>query len=322
METASPCTLKQPLQQGLSVPFRVTGVTTESRILLSNGSPLMNVPFSAVRNVFGDSGSIHDVKEGQFSTTFKIEDITEQQKKTGSNFIVIKGIFLSTNVTAKIYHTGYVQLYGLCDRPNLTSDEMGHVLMGFLSMTLSGKFDISGYSALKVISLSAFHPGVSEDNVSFDLGAMEKALARSYPKMTLSHNARNKSVVVRKGEKSGSMQVYSTGTFQLLGVKEDPQVYLDLMVKTIAENPEVIQAGSRKRKQRASTVSVSACKTSRVATTVQVVRGTSEAETRVFLRAAADSALLERFLDVSGEEVVLLEMDVAQDLLAEFFSES
>lgn len=314
------CALKHHLE-ALSVPFRATGVSIESRILLADGSPLLNLSFSIVQFLFGETGSIHDIVDGLFSSTFRIENISEQQKKSGSNFILIKGSLLMTNVTAKIYHTGYVQLYGLCDRISLTSDEMGHVLMGFLSEKLSQKYDVTGYSELRVISLSAFHPGVSEDNACFDLEAMERVMAKSFPEMSLSHNGRNKSLIVRKGDKAGSMQIYSTGTFQLMGVKEDPQSYLDLMVAIVTASPEVLVAGSKKRKQRANTVSVSACKTARVTTTAQVVRGTSERETRRFLREPEESELLATFLEV-GEGVIELlgEMEVAQDLLAEFFS--
>lgn len=57
---------------------------------------------------------------------------------------------------------------------------------------------------------------MSEDNFSFDLESFEKATAARHPSTQLSHNTRNKSLVVRLGAKSGSMMIYSTGTFQLL----------------------------------------------------------------------------------------------------------
>lgn len=55
-------------------------------------------------------------------------------------------------MTIKIYHMGYVQVYGLADHGQLSGEEAAHVMMGFVASKLAEKYTVTGYGAVKFIS--------------------------------------------------------------------------------------------------------------------------------------------------------------------------
>lgn len=264
-----------------------------------------------------------------------IDSIGTQQKigakMSDVNFYVIKLLFLERNISIKLYAHGYVQVYGIADTFELGASDCAHFLLGFLAMKLSESFpEVYGYRDVKVTALAAFHPGFSESGFGFNLEATEFALRSLDPMLVMSRNARNGSLIVRREEekkksskegKSGSLQIYTTGTMQLMGVKDDPQTYLELVKRAVEFNSEILIASSKKRKKRSTTLTASVCKMARqlegVSSKISRLSEDSSS-TSTFVPTLRDSQNLSFAIDAVQLDLSLSLL--GDDLVSEFFS--
>mmetsp|Transcript_15859 Transcript_15859/g.37507 ORF Transcript_15859/g.37507 Transcript_15859/m.37507 type:complete len:317 (+) Transcript_15859:536-1486(+) len=135
----------------------------------------------------------------------------------------------------------------------MTASEASTVVGNFFVQQLQTDpsfIGVRGFTNLRVMSLSAFHEGVSEHGLQFDVDALEKAYLAEHPELELKRNQRNNSLVVRLGPKLGSQIFYTTGTTQLMGVRGDPNLHLTTLRRLLALHPAAVVVNTLGRKRR------------------------------------------------------------------------
>mmetsp|Transcript_36082 Transcript_36082/g.83740 ORF Transcript_36082/g.83740 Transcript_36082/m.83740 type:complete len:273 (-) Transcript_36082:216-1034(-) len=185
-----------------------------------------------------------------------VDESRLDQGRRGTNFLVLKLKFLDMNVSAKIYTSRYVQLFGFKDTVIEAEDAalfLLDLLLRVINMVAPDPFQAP--AELDVMARSAFHIGVSELGMCFDLSVIEALLrevaATSQPSMEVNRNARNGSVIVRHAGE-GSQIFHSTGTLQLMGVRGRPAHFLEATRQLLLNHPEALIHATRKRKKRAN----------------------------------------------------------------------
>lgn len=101
------------------------------------------------------------------------------------------------------------------------------------------------------------------------------------------------------------------------GVKSeaDAETFLNLVREVVAKHGDaVLVPGSKKRKQRDSTVTMSTCKSARKAD-VLIVRGTEEVETKNFLGSKDNDTLLQTVVSLDSTPLMFLHDAGVEDLL-------
>jgi len=206
--------------------------------------------------VFGQPGTVHEVSSSHFSADIEIDDVqleaSRAQKTT--NFILLKLKIMDMNVSVKIYHSRYVQLFGFKDTA-VEAENAALFVVGFLTSLINDgvtpPFDPP--TGVTVMAISAFHVGVSELGMCFDLDVLERALratAATQPNMTIRRNTRNHSLILRLGEKCGSQLFHGTGTLQLMGIREPPASFLAATKALLERHPDALLGSTKKRKKR------------------------------------------------------------------------
>mmetsp|Transcript_29020 Transcript_29020/g.67280 ORF Transcript_29020/g.67280 Transcript_29020/m.67280 type:complete len:478 (-) Transcript_29020:414-1847(-) len=237
----------------LSLPFRVTSVSYEG-LFVSN--ELVSVDLEQVPPLFGVRGSVHTFEDN----LFEMFDISMKL----SNFVVLKFSCAGLHLSLKLYHTRYFQVFGLGD----TVQPNGEPLLALAAAELVVRFIMSKLNELegqrfshvnqlKMMAMSAFHPGVSEVGMCFNVPALEPVLqahVKTQPEMAVTRNDRNHSLVLRLGQKLGSQLFHGTGTTQLMGTRVPPEEVLSRLRALVVANPKIVMRTEKKRKRRAVAV--------------------------------------------------------------------
>mmetsp|Transcript_25975 Transcript_25975/g.59876 ORF Transcript_25975/g.59876 Transcript_25975/m.59876 type:complete len:357 (-) Transcript_25975:285-1355(-) len=196
--------------------------------------------------------------DGDVSFVLKVEEVTaktQENKRNYNNFVALKLAFLQQRVTIKLYLTRYFQIHGLSDQADQSAAKSAELLVRAVACKLSepARSPFLPPDSLKVLALSAFHPGVSEHNLRFDLNALEAAIhveTFGDPEVSVKRNPRNHSLIVRWGPVSGSQLFHTTGTTQLMGVRASPARQLEALADLLTRHPHVVVPAAGKVRRR------------------------------------------------------------------------